>query len=1055
MEQRNDFSSIFSRPKKGINYRGVLPSDIKNPWPGLSPYKDPLVSIVKRKFCGRDKETFELTRMIDDNIFVTLYGKSGNGKTSLLNAGVFPQLRKMQYVPLNIRLGMDAVGQTFQQCIIQRIEKLFTDERMEEVWVVPPLVDRTAVEYLWNFFARHRFYADSRHKTVVYPVIVLDQFEEVYRANTKEADILLNQINYLIDESHELEDCELDDGTVYSYEYNYRFVVSIREDDLYWLEDSIDNNMLYAMKQTRYRLRSLSTQGARDVILIPGEGMFAEEEKNDIVKTITAIAKGEGSDISSNVLSLICSRIYLNYLLGDGSGRISYEQVKEFASGNPLEKFYLEATAHLTNSERAYLEDNLVDVSGRRSFVPQANYEKILKKKGGTLLSGPQRILQQNNERIELIHDSFCKVLLDQKSQREVRWRTLVEHLGLMAMCLLLCYKMALYHPFGMSVESDGLLGVLFSWLFGSIPLVSVVFMVMTVGVIRKSFPTVFTWIAVILLLAPPLVQALGTSHSIQLPFMHHVISLILLAFVIVAHVYNLRNRPSKPQERMSFSNFLDLRSLRLWTLVYICFVVYYYVYVAPSGWYVSSAAFINYLFFIPTLFYSVWEKEGNDSWVIILLLLMPISVLVYTTSDTELFTLSLELNTYGSLVVLWLLGFPFYILWTISDDFKKTSNRFLLIIIFLAIVLSLYLLFYQHKMLLLAVWCLLGYGMVYFFMKDENKHEALLCIATFLLTLGVYTFTKGYNPFIKNVSIAEQKGNWHWNTVMAKSDTDWRLYDGLTGDDMLGIGFDYQDQDLNLVKKLDHRIVMNYDFVNPLYEISSNDSTITYKSRPLFEQRISRDAGKLKLAATIIRQQRRWMFNDFINPAAHRPVDHTRQTILQLMSQEVEKLEQTLDTSNDSIIKHSVSQQLCQTLSSSWLYHATDSIGVIGDMWYFNYLCSLNNFMECHYYEEMYQEKNSDWDGTFEYIAKKYIECLDYIRIQASNRFLENTLPKLIDVYDKTSDYGLKTLLYGKIIRIQQIAILHRLGNEEWAHTTIEPPIGVDINQFYLQHLP
>lgn len=139
-----------------------LPEKLNNPWPGLAAYKDPQQSGTKRLFCGRDKESFEMTRMIDDNIFTTLYGKSGNGKTSLLNAGVFPLLRKMQYVPVSLRLGMEPAGRTFQESIIRAIENQFGKERIEEMWVIEPMQDRSAGEYLWNYFARHRFYADEQ-----------------------------------------------------------------------------------------------------------------------------------------------------------------------------------------------------------------------------------------------------------------------------------------------------------------------------------------------------------------------------------------------------------------------------------------------------------------------------------------------------------------------------------------------------------------------------------------------------------------------------------------------------------------------------------------------------------------------------------------------------------------------------------------------------------------------------------------------------------------------------------------------------------------------------
>ena len=98
-----------------------------NPWAGLSSYEDP--AKAKREgrkeklFCGRDDESRQLSQLISGNIFVTLYGKSGMGKTSLLNAGVFPPLRQRAYLPVSIRLSMDAFDISFQQCIISKISQ--------------------------------------------------------------------------------------------------------------------------------------------------------------------------------------------------------------------------------------------------------------------------------------------------------------------------------------------------------------------------------------------------------------------------------------------------------------------------------------------------------------------------------------------------------------------------------------------------------------------------------------------------------------------------------------------------------------------------------------------------------------------------------------------------------------------------------------------------------------------------------------------------------------------------------------------------------------------
>jgi len=40
-------------------------------------------------------------------------------------------------------------------------------------------------------------------------------------------------------------------------------------------------------------------------------------------------------------------------------------------------------------------------------------------------------------------------------------------------------------------------------------------------------------------------------------------------------------------------------------------------------------------------------------------------------------------------------------------------------------------------------------------------------------------------DPMIRNVRIEGQKGEWHWNTVMTKTDDSYHLIDGLTGHDI------------------------------------------------------------------------------------------------------------------------------------------------------------------------------------------------------------------------------------------------------------------------------
>ena len=407
----------------------------QNPWAGLSSYEDPAKSKQPLKFCGRDKETKEVARLIDDNFFVTLYGKSGIGKTSLLNAGVFPALRREQYTPLSLRLGMTDERLTFQEIIMQAIEHAITEVggSVQIINVIDEQGDYDDADCLWRWFARRRFLtADGQ---VTFPVLVFDQFEEVFRHadSRKKTEVLLNQLNYLIDEGHAIGDVVVD-GEEYSYDFNFRFVLSIREDDLYRLEDTLDNCSLSALKRCRYRLRSLTEQGAKDVILIPGGDLFEPEEQTAIADVIISKSRNEDDSISTNIISLLCSRIFVDFQKSDAD-HITPALVDNFIKGNPFERFYNEATRGFSDHEKSYIEEHLVDSTGRRNSIPESDF-LLHVPKGKDLLEGDTRILQRtstssngSNYRIELIHDSFCEPLAGLKEKRERRkrlWQILI-----------------------------------------------------------------------------------------------------------------------------------------------------------------------------------------------------------------------------------------------------------------------------------------------------------------------------------------------------------------------------------------------------------------------------------------------------------------------------------------------------------------------------------------------------------------------------------------------------------------------------------------------------
>lgn len=388
----------------------------QNPWAGLSSYEDPAKSKKSLIFCGRNNDTIDVTRLIDDNFFITLYGKSGIGKTSLLNAGVFPALRRRQYTPLSLRLRMTNEALTFQEIITQAIERTVRESggSIDVVNVVDESIESTATDYLWRWFARRRFL--NSKGIVTFPVVVFDQFEEILRQEEwrYKAETLLTQLNYIVDENHAMNDC-LVEGQNYTYDFNFRFVLSIREDDLYRLEDTLDSRSLPSLKYCRYRLRSLTKQGAREAIQIPGKKYIEESDIADITDKILKETK-ENGEISSLMLSLICSQLYNELKVGE---KITLRKLEKQAIKASLIRFYKNVTAALDENQRNNFEKLLVE-NGHRKPVSLKEYKEVVPDGLYLLNSDTERILTKleissaNDDAhkfVELAHDKLAQVI--------------------------------------------------------------------------------------------------------------------------------------------------------------------------------------------------------------------------------------------------------------------------------------------------------------------------------------------------------------------------------------------------------------------------------------------------------------------------------------------------------------------------------------------------------------------------------------------------------------------------------------------------------------------
>ncbi len=406
---------------------------IKNPWIGLASYEEPKNDGNDYLFCGRDEETLDLVRLIDNNLFITLYGSSGIGKTSLLRAGVIPILRRKDYFPFYVRLSQEQTEISYAEAIVRKLQGSGLTEEKSAATRHPDGNDRL---YLWNYFATTRFIKDGRE---VYPVIILDQFEEVFREVDKaKAELLLTQIYCLLND-----ELEMPDEEGYSADTNYRFVASIREDFLFVLEDSIDENSLDLYKDNRYRLRPMKPEQARQVVLVPGKDCIEEGEKDAIAERIISLAKRpQSEDIDTLLLSIVCSGTY-DKKMGE---RIASSDLAVWKN-NPMEVYYQDAVNGLSASQIRYIQQHFIRDDGSRRRVDADDVKAALGEATyRQLTQGVNQLFAIGDKgQVELLHDQLGLAVFEERKdveERERKWkqrRKYIRNIVIIAMIVVLC----------------------------------------------------------------------------------------------------------------------------------------------------------------------------------------------------------------------------------------------------------------------------------------------------------------------------------------------------------------------------------------------------------------------------------------------------------------------------------------------------------------------------------------------------------------------------------------------------------------------------------------
>ena len=439
-----------------------------NPWLGLMTYTE------GQPLYGRTEEIKTLSSYILQSDQTIVYGRSGIGKSSLLNAGVFPLARRQGYYPLNIRFQHHS-----SVSYLGQISNALSAEPLEIIQLVPRIEDHE--ETLWEYFHRHRFLLPDGNE--VKPLIVLDQFEEIFtlaRDKERVKDFfcqlgdLLNHVtpDYINDaqlsvsnftnskkaetsspsnkptpQSENITETPDDllqlnfDGSFlesmaadtadYLTTSNFHFVIIIREDYLAFLEHA--TLRIPSLRYNRYFLQPINEEQALEIITQPQPGLVSRDVARLIIENVTNRTDFDFDGrpeipVDSAVLSLFLERLY-NKMHEQGESILTAELISQYG-GDIIKDFYLSSIEGLPQHMVEYLEDSLITNDGHREnvSVSSATSDGPLTESFISLLCGEdatdrtRRLLRRFNyagaDRIEFLHDILCPVIIERRLQR-------------------------------------------------------------------------------------------------------------------------------------------------------------------------------------------------------------------------------------------------------------------------------------------------------------------------------------------------------------------------------------------------------------------------------------------------------------------------------------------------------------------------------------------------------------------------------------------------------------------------------------------------------------
>lgn len=411
---------------------------------GITPYDE----TGNFEFAGRTVETWALYDRINRNDYTVYYAASGEGKSSLIRAGLTPILYRRDYVPIYIVFEDKELSDatSIGKIIEDRIDKIVKEKSLSyeqsELSKGRFNADQSKIlqNHLW-WKLRNYCFKKGTDKVFIElkPLFIFDQFEEVFtKANYEWTDSFFRwleemSMDYVPDSMPQDVDSL---GIEIPTQKNFKALFSFRTEYLgdldYWC---VQKHFIPSLQDNRMCLKPLTIRGAKDIINLNKDvlGAYTEQILRGCSDHNTTKLNDEQPCVSALILSVVCQTLSVK---SDKERIALLEELnknQDNAIDNILLEFYKdklkEAGLDLVKDVQIIsdIEEALVNENGKRSrkdtnessIKPLAKFIQPLCNIGLLKIIGEKEVDNTKVKTIEFPHDRLCKAIDASRKERQ------------------------------------------------------------------------------------------------------------------------------------------------------------------------------------------------------------------------------------------------------------------------------------------------------------------------------------------------------------------------------------------------------------------------------------------------------------------------------------------------------------------------------------------------------------------------------------------------------------------------------------------------------------